>query len=300
MENLFDLFRLDFVLRNSEYASLLLGAFVPLVGTFLVIDRKSILALALPQVSTLGVAAVIWVAAFCGLDVASHKSSALFLVLALVGSFAAMAGALAWQFFMEKRVHAPEDAETGAIYAVASAAIMALASTNLIPELGLLDVLRGEILAIPNALLLAEALGFVLIAGLLWLLARPLHFVLYDRTLAYASGLPANGLSILILVLIGATIALGGLCAGPLTVFAFLVLPPLAFLPFVRHMRSLYVLSSITGALCAFVGFGLSFWIESWSLPVPAAQIALLGLVWIASRCVGLVVRRPSAKRKSG
>ena len=284
LNKLFEMFSPEFVLRNPLYASMLLGGFVPLIGAFLVIGRKSILALALPQVSTLGVAAIVWIATYYGLDLGSQKSGPLFLMLALLGAFSAMAAALGWQFLVEKRAHTPEDAETGAIYALAAAGTLAIAATNLVPELGLLDVLKGEILAIPDSLLIAEAAGFALIGIFLFLFARPLHFILYDRLLAFASGLPTGVLSGLILALVSSTIALGGLCAGPLTVFAFLVLPSLSFLPFVRHIKSLYFLSSIAGLACAFTGFWLSYCIEQFTLPVPAAQVLLLAMVWFGTR----------------
>ena len=290
MNKLFEMLAPSFVLRNSLYGSVLLGAFVPLIGAFLVIGRRTILALALPQVSTLGVAAAVSILTYCGIQ--HPRLSALLQFAAMFGgAVVAMSAALLWHFVLAPRVKKPEDAELGAIYAVAAALTLALAASNFVPELGLLDTLRGEILALPSSLLWAEFLGFAALGLVLAAFARPLHAVLYDRTLAYASGLPTDFLSALTTALIAATIALGGLCAGPLTIFAFLVLPAVTFLPHVRHVRTLYTCCAVTGVVCAFGGFWISYAIEDWTLPIPAAQIALMGLVWLISRTFALTGR---------
>ena len=287
MNKLLEMLSPAFVLRNSLYGSVLLGACVPLVGVFLVIGRRTILALALPQVSTLGVAAAVWLLTFCGVRL--HRGDSPLPIVAMFGgAIAAMAAVLLWQFVLEKRVTRPEDADLGATYAVASGLTLALAASNFVPELGLLDTLRGEVLALPSLLLWVECAGFACIGVVLLAFACPLQSVLYDRTQAWASGLPVDFLGGLTTAVIAVTIALGGLCAGPLTVFAFLVLPSVAMLPHVRHLKTLYVCSALTGIVCAFGGFWISYAIEDWTLPIPAAQIALLGLVWLVSRLLSL------------
>lgn len=292
-ESLLEILNPDFVLRNSLYASVLIGAVVPLVGVFLVIGRRTILALALPQVSTLGVALIVWSGTFLGVNWTFNHHGALFLACAISGAVAAMAAALIWEFLVERRCATPGEAETGALYALAAAGTLAIAASNLVPELGLLDVLRGEILAVPDSLLLSVAVGFSLILLVLVLFRRALHFVLYDAVLAHASGFAAKRVAFLTLGLISVTVALGGLCAGPLTIFAFLVLPPLTFLPLVRHLRHLYVASVIMGLVCAFCGFWISFAIEEWTLPIPSAQVLLLCAVWIGVR-LWLLIRNPA------
>jgi ABC-type Mn2+/Zn2+ transport system permease subunit len=284
MNSLFEILNPHFVLRNALISSLLIGAAVPPVGVFLVVGRRTILALTLPQVSTLGVALVVWLGSFLGVHFTAPEASAAFTFWAVVGSLGAMAAALSWQALLERKLNALGDAESGAIYALATALTLALAASRRIPELGLLDKLKGEVLAVPDALLTCQAAGFAVAMALLIVLARPLQFLLFDRTLCYSSGLPADFLGAVMTCLIGAAIALGGLCAGPFTVFAFLILPPLAFLPFVRSVTRLYVSSSVIGVLCAFIGFWISYSWEDWNLPISAAQIILLGLVWIIAR----------------
>jgi zinc transport system permease protein len=294
-KSLLEILSPDFVLRNSLYSSVLIGAVVPMAGIYLVVGRRTILALMLPQVSTAGVALMLWAGSSLGLSLVSEHHSETFLFLALTGAIIAMAGALSFQFLIDRVLQTPSDSESGAVYALAAALTLAIAASNVVPELGLLDVLRGEILAVPTRLLLWQVAGFTLVVVLLLSMRHSLNFVLFDRVLSFTAGLPANTLSGITTGVIALTIALGGLCAGPLTIFAFLVLPSLTVLPLVRHMRGMYIGSAIIGVVSAFGGFWLSYSIQEWTLPIPAAQIGLLSIFWLISRGLSLQFRSRSA-----
>ncbi|MBI3830788.1 MAG: metal ABC transporter permease [Planctomycetes bacterium] len=295
MEKLLEILDPHFVLRNSVYASILIGAVVPLAGIHLVLSRRAILALALPEAGGMGVAFTAWLSVFLGSHIThDHPGAVPFFFWGLGGAFVAMALTLGLLLLLERRAAAPQNSETGAVFALAFGLTLALAASNLITELGILDLLKGEILAISNGLLVCLSIGFAAVAAVLFLLRHPLQMVLYDRRMAYATGLPARGLNALAMALVCVTIALGGLCAGPLAIFAFLVLPPVTVLPFVRRMRELYLLAPLLGITCGFGGFYASYVLEDWNLPTSAAQIVVLGLVWLFSRVV--VLARPQLR----
>jgi zinc transport system permease protein len=296
LDSLSEILSPQFVLRNSLYSSLLVGTFVPLAGIYLVIGRQTILALMLPQVSTAGVALTLWIGGICGLKLTSDHHSGEFLLLGLFGGLTAMTMALAWQSILGRKLVTPRDSESGAVYALAAALTLAIAASNFVPELGLLDVLKGEILAVSTRLLVWQVGGFIIVTGALISLRHWLNFVLFDQTLAFAAGLPANLLAGITTAAIMLTIVLGGLCAGPLTIFAFLVLPPLTVLPLVRHMRGVYIGATIIGSMCAFGGFWISYSIQEWTVPIPAAQIGLLCLAWLITRCVLILTRFSRAR----
>ncbi|HWO43881.1 MAG TPA: metal ABC transporter permease, partial [Candidatus Eisenbacteria bacterium] len=67
-------------------------------------------------------------------------------------------------------------------------------------------------------------------------------------------------------------IAIGVIMAGPLLVFGFMVLPPLAARPFAAGIASFFALSSTIGALTAIVGFYLSIALD---LPLGPTDVAL-------------------------
>lgn len=284
MQKLLEILALDFPLRNSLWSSLLIGLVVPVVGVYLVIGRKAILALMLPPISTLGVAVTLMMGTLLGVDFAVHEHASAFLAAALCGAFITMGGALLWQELLRRNVDTPGDSDSGTMYACATAAILVLAASRFVPELGLLDVLRGESLAVPDHLLIAEAVVLGIVVAVLGAMRHPFHFLLFDEKLAYAAGLPARWLSLLLQALICLTISIGGLCAGPLAVFGFLVIPALTVLPFVRRMGHLYLYASAIGFFCAFTGFYLSYTLEEVNVPVTAAQILLLGFIWVLTR----------------
>ncbi len=283
MDKLLEILAWDYILRNSLYASLLIGAVVPLVGTLLVAARRSMLALALPQVGKFGVTLTVCAASLAGVDFSARDHEGRFFALALLGALAAMALAIFVLWCLEWGRSGETESHTGALYACAGAGTVILAASHLVPELGLLNVLKGEVLTVPSGNLLGLLAGYTAIAVVLLLLRHPIQMVVYDQWLAYTSGLPARAISALLLALVCLTIALGGLCSDPLAIFAFLILPPLTVLPFARRITHVYIGAVLVGVIGAFAGFYVSCAYEDLNLPTSAAQIASLGIFWIVS-----------------
>src|SRR5438552_6821776 len=75
----------DFLLRNSVYTSLLIGFACPLVGVFLVLRRLVFMGVALPQISSTGVAVALSVPVWLGAMPPEHAAHSEHL-LAFVGS----------------------------------------------------------------------------------------------------------------------------------------------------------------------------------------------------------------------
>ena len=283
----------DFVLRNSLYASILLGAVLPLVGIHLVVGNRVMLALALPEAGHLGVALTAWTAGVLDWKIESRQR--LYFFACLFGSLILMSLILAALYLIRSgsrlgHINTVEgsaqnqNSDQGVIFISCWAGTLALAASNRIPELGLLDVMRGEILAVSAQQVWSLAAGFAVIVVLMVVFTGPLKVMLFDSTAAYAMGLPAGRLHALSMSLVCSAIALGSLCAGPLPVFAFLIIPPVTIQPFVKRFASLCWGSALVGVLCSFAGFYVSYAFESWNLPTSAAQIICLGLVWLASR----------------
>src|SRR2546428_11618251 len=67
METLLEILNPHFLLRNALYGGLIIGIVAPLVGVYLLARRMVFIGIALPQVSTAGVAgAFVWHAFFHG------------------------------------------------------------------------------------------------------------------------------------------------------------------------------------------------------------------------------------------
>src|SRR3569833_1773939 len=72
METLHEIISPDFLLRNSVYTSVLVGFICPLVGVYLVMRRLVFMGVALPQISSPGVAVALSLPLWLGLNVTAH------------------------------------------------------------------------------------------------------------------------------------------------------------------------------------------------------------------------------------
>ncbi len=77
--------------------------------------------------------------------------------------------------------------------------------------------------------------------------------------MAIALGRHATVWDVVLFALIGVMIALGVMTVGPLVIFAFLVIPPLAALRLVRGIAPVSLVASVIGAGSALVGFVVSY-----------------------------------------
>ncbi len=76
MEALRHILSPDFLLRNSVYTSVLVGVSCPLVGVFLVMRRLVFMGVALPQISSTGVAVALSLPLWLGVHLGDHGSRA--------------------------------------------------------------------------------------------------------------------------------------------------------------------------------------------------------------------------------
>jgi len=78
-------------------------------------------------------------------------------------------------------------------------------------------------------------------------------------------------------LLVGITISMAVLSAGPLVSFGFLLIPPLIAHLVARNMRQFAVIASSLGWVSALAGFYFAY---RWNLPVGPTDVALLGFVY--------------------
>jgi len=102
------------------------------------------------------------------------------------------------------------------------------------------------------------ALVFVVVYAGLVLFRREFLLNSFDPDLSFLLTGGSAQWSFWLYVLCGFSIAVGVIMAGPLLVFGFMVLPPLAARTLARSMGSFLSLSSIIGLITAVIGFYLS------------------------------------------
>ncbi|HYA15086.1 MAG TPA: metal ABC transporter permease [Syntrophales bacterium] len=278
MEALQQILSPGFLLRNSVYVSVLIGLSCPLVGVFLVLRRLVFMGVALPQISSTGVAIALslplWLGYFSADDPQSGHA------LAFAGSMVFSISAILLLAFLERRGRGLPESRLGVAYVVSSALSILLLAKNPYGEIGWLDLLKGEVITVSNFDLVVTLSALSLVLAVLALFRKEILFVSFDRAMAITLGKNVVFWDVLLYLLIGLTVSMAVLGVGPLITFGFLLIPALTAHLFARNMRQLTTLASLIGGTGAFVGFWISY---QWDLPVGPTDVVLLGILYAAS-----------------
>ena len=277
----------DFLLRNSLYAGLVVGIVCPLIGVYFVMRRMIFIGVALPQISSAGIALAFFLHGL-ELHVLPHETEEHW--MALGGSLVLTSLALVVLALLEQRRGGRTEARIGVAYVLASATSILLVAASPHGEAHVLSLLKGEIVAVSDQSLLLLVTGYAVVVVTLALCHREVLLVSYDRDMAVALGRRATGWDVTLFALIGLTISLGVMTVGPLVVFAFLLIPPLAAIRLVRGMRRISTVAAALGAVAALAGFYCSYRLD---LPLGPTDAVLLAVLFAGTVAVaGLTGRR--------
>src|SRR5437762_1272753 len=166
----------EFLLRNSLYTNVLIGLACPLVGVFLVLRRLVFMGVALPQISSTGVAVALSVPLWLGAMQPEHAAHSEH-ILAYVGSLVFSLSAILVLAFLERRGRGLPEGRLGTGYVAAAALSILLLSKNRYAEVGWLDLLKGEVITIDNVDLILTAATLTLVLGVLGILYTETLFV---------------------------------------------------------------------------------------------------------------------------
>ena len=167
MELLREIFAPAFLSRNSVYISLLVGVTCPLVGIYLILRRLVFLGVALPQISSCGIAFAFALQAWGWLP-HPHDSDGE-RVIALGGSIAFTVAGILLLALLERRGHGSVEGRIGTFYVLAGGWSILLLVKNPFGEHGMLEMLRGEIIALSNTDLILTAVTFAIVVAALLL-----------------------------------------------------------------------------------------------------------------------------------
>src|ERR1041385_718422 len=120
MDSLLTILCPDFILRNSVYTSVLIGFACPLVGVFLVLRRLVFMGVALPQISSTGIAVALSLPLWLGIKVTEHGSHSEHM-LAFAGSTVFTLVAILALAVLERRGRGLPEGRLGTAYVVAAA-----------------------------------------------------------------------------------------------------------------------------------------------------------------------------------
>jgi len=285
MHALFEILNPNFLLRQALIGSVLVGLVCPLVGVYFVLRRMIFLGVALPQVSAAGIACSFFV---YRVVVGPHQHLELTeRGLAMIGSFGFTLIGLLILAALERHKETVE-ARIGITYAVAAAATILFVAADPSADAHMVSLLKGDILATTTASL--GVLTAVFSTTVLVLLAFRKEFLLvsFDRDLAIVFSKRVALWDSLLYLLIGVTISLGVMTAGPLVTFGFLVVPPLTARLITHRMLTFSLVAAGLGAITAFVGFYCAY---RFDMPLGPAEVAVASFVLVIVAAASAVRR---------
>ncbi len=288
MEELFTILHPSYVLRNALYGGIVAGIVLPLIGVFMYCRRMVFLGVTLPQLSTCGIAAAV----FWHLSFHQQQPTHSDFLLALLGSTIVTTGTLLLLAAFERRGHEVGESRIGTLYVLAGAVTILLLASERVPEIGIVTLLRGQIIAISDmdmAILLVAFTGIVI---LITLFRRELLLVSVDRDLALSLGKQLWMWDLLLYGLVGLAISLGVLMVGPLLTFAFLLLPTMMAIQLAKRFFLVPLFGGILGAAIALLGFIGSYFLD-WPTGATDSLFAclLLGVITLGQWLRRLVFR---------
>ena len=294
METLSQILSPDFLLRNSVYTSVLVGFACPLVGVFLVMRRLVFMGVALPQISSTGVAIALSFPLWFGFQLHDHGAHSVH-ALAFAGSMTFTLTAILVLAFMERRGRGQPEGRLGTAYVVSASLSILLLAKNPYGEIGWLDLLKGEVITVSNFDLMLTAAMLLLVLIALGLFHKELLLVSFDREMAITLRKNVIFWDVLLYLLIGLTVSMAVLSVGPLIAFGFLLIPALTAHLFARNIRQFTTLASLIGGVVAFLGFWVAYQVD---LPVGPTDVVLLGVLYAIAWLIAKLL--PEGPRGSG
>ena len=273
MEQLFEILSPHFLLKNTLYASLLVGLVCPQVGIFFMLRRMVLLGIALPQVSNAGIAFAFLLHSI-GWHFLPHMESEK--TMALAGSIIFTLTTIFTLAVLERKGKGFTENRIGFTYAMAGAASILFVSWNPFGQSEVLSMLKGEILSVPDAYLWSMFAIYGIILIVLIGFHRNFILVSYDVDMATTIGKKVILWDVLLYLIIGIVISFGVMTVGALVIFGFLLIPAITARMVTRGILPFCIVSSVIGVIAAFLGFYISY---RFDLPTGPTDVALLCII---------------------
>ena len=262
-----EIFELEFM-RRAFVAGLLISIIVPIIGTFLVVRRYSLMADTLAHVSLVGVAV--------GVLTKTHP-----VISAVIASTLAA--------ILIERLRGLKKLFAESILAIFLSGSLAVAVVIISMAKGfnvdLLSYLFGSISTIGSVDLFLLAVLFVLVLISVALFYKEFFLVSFDEEFAEASGIKARALNLFIVILAAVTVSLAMRIVGILLIGALMVIPVVTARQFELSFRNTILVSMAFSLVSVISGLFLSFYFD-------LASGGTIVLVSLAIFLASLVVNR--------
>ena len=255
----------DFMVR-ALIGGVLIGGLAPVLGTFLVPRRFSLLSDTLAHVALFGVAV--------GFAVNVYPTLTTFI--------AVTAAAVAMEVLRSRGKLSGDAALAVALYSSLAAAVVVISAAQGY-NVDLLGFLFGSILTITDLdLWLLGGLALVIIIGVTAFFSE-LAQTSFDNSLARVSGIKVDRVNFGLVVLAAATITLAMQFMGVLLVGALIVIPVLVGQGVTNSLRSAFIASSVVGIISAVAGLTIAFYHDlpgGGSIVLVAVALLVMSIAW--------------------
>ncbi len=230
-------------MQRAWLAGLIMAVICPLIGSFLVLRRQSLIGDGLGHIAFAGVAG----GALYGYSPV------------LSAAVATILGALAIERVRVKLSDAADMVLAIFFYSGMGLAVI-FTSLNTEGGLNLSSILFGSLMTVSGRdLAIVALLGLCTIIFVV-LFYRPLQYLTFDETSAQVAGLPVERLNLLLALLTALTVALSMRIVGLLLVSAMLVIPVACALQTARSFAGTIMQSIVYGLLSVSIGLTVSYY----------------------------------------
>lgn len=259
-----DIIEYDF-LRNTFLTGLLIGIIAPLLGTFIVVRRLSLIADALSHVTLAGIA----------FGLLLEKKFAITLITPLYGG---MIFSVLGSIFIEKLRGVYKAYQDLAIPIILSGGVgLSVIFISLADGFNteLFNYLFGSVSAVSQNDLLSILGISIFVVLIIILFYKELFTLSFDEEHARVSGIHAKGIHLLFIVLTALVIAASIRIVGVLLVSALMTLPVAASMRLARGFKQTIILSVIFGETAVVLGLFSGYY---FSIP-PGGTIVLISII---------------------
>lgn len=267
---LHDFIAFDF-LRNTFYTGLLIGLIAPLLGTFIVVRRLSLLADALSHVTLAGIAFGLFL---------EKKTAITFITPMYGGMFFSVIGSI----FIEKLRGLYKAYQEIAIPIILSGGVgLSLIFISLANGFNtdLFNYLFGSVSAVSYHDFISILVIAIIVVVLIFFFYKELVVLSFDEEHATISGIHAKRIHLLFIILTALVIAASMRIVGVLLVSALMTLPVAASMRIAKSFKQTIFLSIVFGELAVMIGLvtGYYFSIPPGGTIVMASIFMLLGAI---------------------
>lgn len=253
-------------MQRALLASLIVGVFAPMIGTFLVQKRLALIGDGIGHVAFAGVGAGLLIVA--ALDEPQDRAAMWPVWTALAF---AIVGALGVEWLREHKRASGDVALALLFYSGIALGVVLVSGANGL-DASILGYLFGQPLTVTDGEIATIAVLGVAIVVMVLLLRRALFAVVTDEDWSRVAGLPSGGLNALLAVAAACGVVAAMRVVGILLVAALMVLPVASGQLLARSFRGTLGWSVAIGVLSVVVGLGFA---RVWNL-APGGTIVLI------------------------